>query len=158
MGCLFWFQSLALFYLGNSIIMPGIMLCMRPANERQRYNVTSSLIGWRMHRMTPAMLNILLYLTVLKWHPTEYHNIIWYMVWYLIHVSYKMTSYITLHYIIHAQNNILSYFFQVTFPNHIIGFNTTKWNWAWNSSLIKSNSLKLSEFSLTPNIKSASGM
>ena len=24
----------------------GIILCMRPANERRRYNVTSSLIGW----------------------------------------------------------------------------------------------------------------
>ena len=24
----------------------GIILCMRPANERQRYNVTSPLIGW----------------------------------------------------------------------------------------------------------------
>ena len=25
---------------------PGIILCMRPANERRRYIVTSSLIGW----------------------------------------------------------------------------------------------------------------
>ena len=25
---------------------PGIILCMRPANERRRYYVTSSLIGW----------------------------------------------------------------------------------------------------------------
>ena len=24
----------------------GIILCMRPTNERRRYNVTSSLIGW----------------------------------------------------------------------------------------------------------------
>ena len=24
----------------------GIILCMSPANERPRYNVTSSLIGW----------------------------------------------------------------------------------------------------------------
>ena len=24
----------------------GIILCMRPANERRRYKVTSSLIGW----------------------------------------------------------------------------------------------------------------
>ena len=30
------------------IIGPGIILCMRPANESRRYNVTSSLIGW-MH-------------------------------------------------------------------------------------------------------------
>ena len=27
-------------------MFPGIILCMRPANERRRYNVTSSLIGW----------------------------------------------------------------------------------------------------------------
>ena len=25
---------------------PGIIMHMRPANERRRYNVTSSLIGW----------------------------------------------------------------------------------------------------------------
>ena len=25
---------------------PGIILCIRPVNERRRYNVTSSLIGW----------------------------------------------------------------------------------------------------------------
>ena len=33
----------------------GIILCMRPANERRRYNVTSSLIGWtHVHKMIPA--------------------------------------------------------------------------------------------------------
>ena len=29
---------------GNSAISAGMILCMRPANERRRYNVTSSLI------------------------------------------------------------------------------------------------------------------
>ena len=29
--------------------LAGIILCMRPANERRRYNVTSSLIGWAHH-------------------------------------------------------------------------------------------------------------
>ena len=29
-----------------NINQSGILLCMRPANERRRYNVTSSLIGW----------------------------------------------------------------------------------------------------------------
>ena len=29
-----------------NIIRAGIILCMRPANERRRYSVTSSLIGW----------------------------------------------------------------------------------------------------------------
>ena len=28
------------------ISFAGIILCMRPANERRRYNVTSSPIGW----------------------------------------------------------------------------------------------------------------
>ena len=28
------------------VLPPGIILCMCPANERQCYNVTSSLIGW----------------------------------------------------------------------------------------------------------------
>ena len=30
----------------DCIITPGIILHIRPANERRRYNVTSSLIGW----------------------------------------------------------------------------------------------------------------
>ena len=31
---------------GNQTGYLGIILCMRPANERRRYNVTSSLISW----------------------------------------------------------------------------------------------------------------
>ena len=31
----------------------GAILCMRPANERRRYNVTSSLIGWAHARNDP---------------------------------------------------------------------------------------------------------
>ena len=27
-------------------VCAGIILCMRPANKRRRYNVTASLIGW----------------------------------------------------------------------------------------------------------------
>ena len=34
-------------------VVPGIILCMRPANERRRYNVTSSLIGWAHSRYDP---------------------------------------------------------------------------------------------------------
>ena len=34
--------SLLLLWPGKS----GIVLCMRPANEKRRYNITSSLIGW----------------------------------------------------------------------------------------------------------------
>ena len=30
----------------ENYLSTGIVLCMPPANERQRYNVTSSLIGW----------------------------------------------------------------------------------------------------------------
>ena len=30
----------------QSFTLPGIIFCMCSANERQRYNVTSSLIGW----------------------------------------------------------------------------------------------------------------
>ena len=32
-------------------LLPGIILCMFPANERRRYTVTSSLMGWGIHRM-----------------------------------------------------------------------------------------------------------
>ena len=33
-------------FLMPHLISPGIILCMHPANERRRYIVTSSLIGW----------------------------------------------------------------------------------------------------------------
>ena len=32
----------------------GIIFCMRPANERRRYNVTSSLIGWAHSQNDPC--------------------------------------------------------------------------------------------------------
>ena len=34
--------ALRMIYICNT----GIIMCMRPANERRRYSVTSSLIGW----------------------------------------------------------------------------------------------------------------
>ena len=34
----------------------GIILLMRPANERRRYNVTSSLIGWAHAQNDPCLL------------------------------------------------------------------------------------------------------
>ena len=40
---------------GVVIFSPGIILCMRPANERWRYIVTSSLIGWaHIYKMIPG--------------------------------------------------------------------------------------------------------
>ena len=33
----------------------GIILCMRPANERRRYSVTSSLIGWVLTQNDPCI-------------------------------------------------------------------------------------------------------
>ena len=35
---------------------PGIILCMRTAKERRRYNVTSSLIGWAHTQNDPCTL------------------------------------------------------------------------------------------------------
>ena len=34
--------------------MTGIILCMRPANERRRYIVTASLIGWALTQNGPS--------------------------------------------------------------------------------------------------------
>ena len=35
----------------------GTILCMRSANERRRYNVTSSLIGWaHIYKMIPGIV------------------------------------------------------------------------------------------------------
>ena len=43
--------------LGQDIdrTLMGIVLCLRPANERRRYNVTSSLIGWAHARNDPCI-------------------------------------------------------------------------------------------------------
>ena len=41
-----------------------IFLCMRPANERCHYNVTSSFIGWRIHKIIP---DDVISADVLKW-------------------------------------------------------------------------------------------
>ena len=35
--------------------LPGIILCMGPANDRWHYSVMPSLIGWPMHRMIPGL-------------------------------------------------------------------------------------------------------
>ena len=40
-----------------SYTCPGMILCMRPANERRRYNVTSSLIGWAHALNGPCLVN-----------------------------------------------------------------------------------------------------
>ena len=36
-------------------IYPGIILCVCPANERRRYNVTSSHIGWAHTQNDPCI-------------------------------------------------------------------------------------------------------
>ena len=36
--------------------IPGILLCMRPANERWRYTVTPSFIGWAHTQKDPCIL------------------------------------------------------------------------------------------------------
>ena len=37
----------------RKLSLAGIILCMRPANERRRYIVTSSLIGWVRTQIVP---------------------------------------------------------------------------------------------------------
>ena len=39
-------QQITPVYIDRSYLTPGIHLGMPPANERRRYNVTTSLIGW----------------------------------------------------------------------------------------------------------------
>ena len=41
---------------GGKLTLPGIILCMRPVNERRRYNVTSSLTGWARTQNDPWLL------------------------------------------------------------------------------------------------------
>ena len=42
--------------ISKSLSSSGIILCMCPANERRRYNVTSSLIGWVHVQNDPCFL------------------------------------------------------------------------------------------------------
>ena len=42
------------FYLYDVIASTGIILCMCPANERRRYNVTLSFIGWTHTKNDPC--------------------------------------------------------------------------------------------------------
>ena len=49
-----WWSVKCLFY--NRYC--GIILCMRPANERRRYVVTSSLIGWAHTQKYPCIMLI----------------------------------------------------------------------------------------------------
>ena len=39
----------------KQLVFPGIILCMHPANERWRYIVTSSLIGWVHSQNDPCI-------------------------------------------------------------------------------------------------------
>ena len=40
----------------TQILLPGIILCVHPANGRRRYIVTSSLIGWAHSQNDPWLL------------------------------------------------------------------------------------------------------
>ena len=40
----------------ESSVSPGIILCMRPANERRRYTVTPPVIGWAHTQNDPWSL------------------------------------------------------------------------------------------------------
>ena len=42
----------------SSAVLAGIILCMRPANERRRYIVTSSFIGWAHAQTDPCLVTI----------------------------------------------------------------------------------------------------
>ena len=44
-----------LFHVLQVVTLPGIILYMRPANGRRRYNVTSSLIGWAHTQSDPCL-------------------------------------------------------------------------------------------------------
>ena len=48
------FISFSLCILFPSVLIPGIVFCMRPANERWCYIVTSPLIGWPHTKIDPC--------------------------------------------------------------------------------------------------------
>ena len=49
-------ELMAFYWILEKLTMSGIILCMRPANEQQCYNATSSLIGWAHTQNDPCRL------------------------------------------------------------------------------------------------------
>ena len=47
----------------------GLILCMRPTNERRRYNVTSSLIGWAhmIHEIRSTLFPVMVWRQTITW-------------------------------------------------------------------------------------------
>ena len=54
---IFMGELMAVYWILEKLTMSGIILCMRPANEQQCYNATSSLIGWAHTQNDPAGYN-----------------------------------------------------------------------------------------------------
>ena len=46
-------------YVQDDVMIPGLILGLRPANERRRYKVTPSLIGWVQTSIWPCVMNTL---------------------------------------------------------------------------------------------------
>ena len=46
-------------YVQDDVMIPGLILSLRPANERRRYRVTPSLIGWVQTSIQPCVTNTL---------------------------------------------------------------------------------------------------
>ena len=86
-----WFgtEAFADIRLGSFCTYAGINVCMRLANERRRYNVTSSLIGWartqNYHCIDLCYLTGLLswFFVSSPWHTIRKTNLILYFIFYI---------------------------------------------------------------------------
>ena len=76
---------------------PGIILCMHPANERWRYNVTS-LIGWAHIQHDPCATGAIIWLPQCQWHNPQMGKWItqvqfidaWHQIWKLCEMYFWM--------------------------------------------------------------------
>ena len=57
--------------------LPGIILGMDAANERRRYNVTSSLIGWAHAQNDPGWLIVLSYAEIPSFSSNQPSDAMW---------------------------------------------------------------------------------
>ena len=77
----------------------GIILCMRPANERRRYSVTSSLIGWAHAQNAPWTGGWVGLWGFLWWAPSakrkDHHGVSsgWSSVWHRSNTGLSSTQY-----------------------------------------------------------------
>ena len=77
--CVHWVvrvQSGDILFSYSNVFNTGLILCLRPANERRRYKVTPSLIGWAQTNNQPCNVSVLDAVKTVFYH-TTFRCMVW---------------------------------------------------------------------------------